>query len=118
MGHGRGMGRLAVIGHAHFAHADAGHGLKVDARRMHHHCGIQPVKRPVLCHQFLAAAHFLSRGAEIADAAGQAAIQRRKAKRCTKAGRGDDVVAAGMADAGQGVILRQDRHFRAALAEA
>ena len=90
----------------------------IDAGRMDHHGGIDAVEGAVLRHQFLAAALFLGGGTEIADAAGEAAVQFRQRQRGAEAGRRDDVVAAGMADAGERVIFRKDRDFGAAGAEA
>ena len=118
MRHGGGMCRAAVIDDRDFGDADARHGDEIDACGMHHHGGIELVEGAFLRHQFLAAALFFRRRAEIADATGQAAAQFRQCERGAQTGGRDDVVAAGMADAGQCVIFRQNGDLRPAFTEA
>ena len=82
---------------------------------MDHHRRVDAVERAFARHHLLAAEAFLRRRAEIAHAAGQSPVQLRQRHRGAKARRRDDVVAAGMADAGQRVIFGEDRDGRAAV---
>ena len=99
------MRRFARIGDAHFIDRKARHGDEVDTGGMHHHGGIERIKRALSRHQLFAIAAFLGRCAEIAHLARQVAVQFGERQRCAEAGGGDDVVTAGMADTGQGVIF-------------
>ena len=69
--HGRGMRGFARIGDAHFIDRKAGHGDEIDARRMHHHGGLQFVESALARHQLFAIAALFRRSSQIANAARQ-----------------------------------------------
>ncbi len=115
IGHGGGMRRAAVIDRLHFADRDARHGDEIHVGGMDHHRRIDAFEGALARHQFLAAETFLRRRAEIAHAAGQAAVEFRQGQRRAQSGRRDDVVSAGMTDAGQRVVFGQDGDGRSAL---
>src|SRR5262252_8113895 len=76
---------------------------------MHHHRGVATVERTLPCHDLLAAEAFLCRRAEVADAAGKPRAELGERDGSAKSAGRDDVVAAGVADAGQGVVFGEDR---------
>ena len=115
--HGGGVGCFAVIGGPHLGDADAGHGRQVDAGGMHHQRRIHTVERAGARHHFLAAALLLRRCAEKRDGAGQLILHVVQGERRAQGGGGDEVVATGVADAGQGVVLGQHGDVAATGAE-
>lgn len=79
-----------------------------------HHRGVHPVERALAGQVLLAGVALLGRRPEQHDAAGEGvrtpAVQRVQREKRPDAARRDDVVAAAVPDAGQGVVLGADRH--------
>ena len=82
-----------------------------------HHRGVDIVEEAALDEADLAAAALLGRRAQQRQLEAQLIGQRRQRQRSTQAGGADDVVAAGMADAGQRVVLGADGDVQRARAE-
>ena len=78
---------------------------------VHHHGRADAVKGPSLQQVLFATAAFLRRGADNADASPQLVGQNGRGQPGTQSGGGDDVVAAGMPDLGQGVVLADHRNM-------
>ena len=76
---------------------------------VHHQRGVDAVERAPPRHQLLAAAALLGGRAEHAHAPGQLAAERRERERRADAGGRDQVVAAGVADLRQRVVLGEQR---------
>jgi hypothetical protein len=112
VGHCRSMRRPAMIDRRHIGHRDGRHGDEIHVRGVDHHGGVGTREGAVAGHHFLAAMGLFGGGAEVAHGAGQTSAELGQGQRRAVADGGDDVVAAGMADAGQGVVFRQDRHGR------
>ena len=110
VGHCRGMGASAAIGHLDLGDADTRHGGEVHARGMNHHGRIHTVERPFLGHQFLAAPAFFCRRAQVTNPARKITPKRGQCQRRPEPCHRNNIMPAGMADAGQRVILGQDRH--------
>ena len=73
-----------------------------------HHRERQVVEAPRLEHRDLPAAAFFGRGAEHADADAQVGGDAGQGLGGAYGGRRDDVVTAGVAEAGEGVVLRDE----------
>ena len=113
--HGGGVRGAAVINRFHLGDGDARHGHQVHVGRMHHHRRVGLLEGAEPRHQLLAAVTLLGGRAEHAHHAGQARAELGQRDGRAITGGGDDVVAAGMADAGQRVVFREDRDGRAVL---
>src|SRR3989442_929984 len=107
---GRGMGRLAEelgldLDDSEAGAPDAGAAASVD-----HHRGVYTSKHARLQQLHLSRAAFLRRRADHQDLTGEGQRPQRARQRRPRpgAGRGDDVVAAGVPDAGQRIVLAQD----------
>ncbi|CAM5452128.1 hypothetical protein SCALM49S_05627 [Streptomyces californicus] len=77
---------------------------------VHHHRGVHPVERAGVQQQRLARAPFLGRGADHAYGQAEFVRVRGEAEGGADSGGGDEVVSAGVAEAGQGVVLAGDGH--------
>ena len=80
---------------------------------MHHHRGVDTVECAGADHQFLAAAFFFRGRSQQANRAAQPVAHCIERKRRAERGRGDQIVSARVADAGQRVVLGQQSHPRA-----
>lgn len=103
-----GVRLLAVV-----ADLEMGHGQAVDVDAflragVDHHGGVDAVKRAPVQHQDLAATALLGRCAQYPDGDTQVVCDRRQSHARAGSGSGDDVVAAGVADPGQRVVLGAD----------
>ena len=76
---------------------------------VHHERGVDVVERAVPRHQLLAGPALLGGSAEPDHSARQPVLHPREREEGSHPGHRDDVVAAGVADARQRVVLRQDR---------
>lgn len=110
LGMGGCVGRLAVIGHRQLLDRNGIHRLDVGRRGVHHHRCVDPLKRPGVDHGDLAATALLGGRAEDHQVAVEFVDHRCCGQAGTQAGGGDDVVAAGVTDTGQGVVLADHRH--------
>ena len=108
LGPRRGVRGLAPVADLPVADRQAGHRLTLDRRGVHHHRRVDAVEGAALEHQDLAAAALLGRRAEHLH--GQPEVVGERGEREAGAGGrgGDDVVAARVADPGQGVVLGAD----------
>ena len=79
---------------------------------MHHHRRVDALERAFARHQLLAAAAFFGRCAKKAHTAGQLVAQLGESQCRAQPRCSDQIVAAGVADPGQCVILSQDRDAR------
>ena len=86
---------------------------QVGAGGVDHHRGVDAVEGPGSDHEDLAAAALLGRGAQDHDPSAAAPRPARRRRARAEPGGGDDVVPAGVADAGQGVVLAQHGDGRA-----
>ena len=87
----------------------ARHAVELAGRRVHHHGGVQPVETPPLHHEDLPATALLGGRPEDLDRDAEIVGDGRQRPAGPDGSRGDHVVAAGMPDAGKGVVLRADR---------
>ena len=72
---------------------------------MHHHGGINVFKCAFFYHEDLAASAFFGWGAQDAHPPAELFSSGGQSQTCTQAGGGDDVVAAGVADAGESIVF-------------
>ena len=79
---------------------------------MHHHGRVDVGERALAQHQLLAAASLLRGGSDHGHPSLCLTGHRGQSQARTQSRGGDDVVAAGMADARQGVVLAHDSHQR------
>ena len=86
---------------------------QVGAGGVDHHRRVDAVERALLGHEDLAAAALLGRRAEDDDPAAELVGERGGGQPGAEPGGADDVVPAGVADAGQGVVLAQHGDRRA-----
>ena len=102
------VGRPTVVVNVEVAYRQAVHAVGLGRRGVDHHRRVEAVEDTGVEHLDLAATAFLGRRAEDRD--GDAEIVGQRGKRMSGADRGgrDDVVSAGMADAGEGVVLGAD----------
>jgi hypothetical protein len=75
---------------------------------VHHQCGVDALERPALDHLDLAPASLLGGRAQQEDPPAQLVGQRRRGEARAEAGGRDDVVPAGVPDAGERVVLAED----------
>ena len=80
---------------------------------MDHHCRVDAVERAGARHQFLAAAFLFGRRPQQTHRAAQTIADRGEAERRPERGRSDQVVAAGVADAGQRIVFGEQGDERA-----
>ena len=86
---------------------------QVGAGGVHHHRRVDAVEGALLDHEDLAAAALLGRGAQDHDPPAELVGEGRGGEPGAEPGGGDDVVAAGVADAREGVVLAEDGDGRA-----
>ena len=117
-GKGRGVGFLARVGHVEHGAGDDGRVDHVHRGGMDHHGRMHVRERAPLQQQNLAArvADFFRGGAEYADGQTHVVGHCGRGERGADRGRGNDVVAAGVADTGQAVVLGADRDVQRAAA--
>ena len=97
----------AVVHDPDLLDGEARDAFDLRACRMDHQSGGEPLERSLFDEANLATPALLSRCAEDPEPSAQLAGDDGTGEPGTQAGGGDDVVAAGMADAGQGVVLAQ-----------
>ena len=107
------MGCAAPVDHLGLLDGQARDVLQVGVRRVHHQGGIHLVEGAPPHHDHLAAPTLLGGSPEDPDPAPKAVSHRRSGQAGPQTSGGDDVVTAGVADPGEGVVLAEDRHDRA-----
>ncbi len=107
------MRREPVVDHPGLVHRDGVDAGEVGARRVDHERGVDAVEGPGCGEVDLAATALLGRRAEDGEASAQLLGDRGRGEPGAEAGRADDVVAAGVPDLGQRVVLAQHGHVRA-----
>ena len=81
-------------------------------RRMKHHRGIDPVKKPCLDHLHLPPIPFLGGGVHEKELPRKVGLNLTQGKAGTKGGGRDQVVPAGVSDLRESVVLTEDCHRR------
>jgi hypothetical protein len=110
MGEGGGVGGLAAIGGGELLDRDHVHAGQVITGGVHHHGGVDPLEGPLPRHEDLSAPALLGRCPQEHDAPADLLGQRGGGQAGAEARGGDEVVPAGVAQAGQGVVLAQHGH--------
>jgi hypothetical protein len=105
VGCGGGVGRPTVVLHVDRVDGDRLHPPQVVVGRVHHHGGVDRVEGAAADHELLAATALLGRRPQDGEGAAQRLGDGGRRQPGTESGRGDDVVAAGVADPGKGVVL-------------
>ena len=113
VGRGGGVGGLALVAHVALLDRDRVHAAQVGTRRVDHHRRVDALEGALLGHEDLAAAPFLGRRAQDQHPPARLLGERGGGQPGPEPGGADDVVAAGVADDRQGVVLAQHRDRRA-----
>ena len=114
----RGVRRDPVVLDDQALDRQRGQRRQVVVRRVDHHRDVDVVERAVAQHEDLPAAALFGRGAQDPQATAELLCERRGGQAGTEPGGGDDVVATGVADARQGVVLADHRDGGALGADA
>ncbi len=105
----RGVRGSPVVGHLELLDGDGAEAREVHPRWVHHERSIDALERPLLGQDDLASATLFAGGTQDDHGPAQLLGDRRRSDPGTDAGGADDVVAAGVPDAGEGVVLAQHR---------